>query len=223
MNSDIYDYYSERAAEYDELYLCGGASASISDPAAYKSEALAIGRALPRVVGPGHLDLACGTGFWLQFYGPSCHAVTLIDQAPEMLSRARERAESLDLAARCDFVRGNVLEQSYGTGVYDSALMGFLMSHLTEDQGKGLLAAVRASLRPGGRLVLIDSVWSAERANTRSKSGMQTRRLNDGRAFEIFKRYFTEEDLLEIGEGSGFRMRMLHNGRVFLCAAGYAQ
>ena len=68
--------------------------------------------------------------------------------------------------------------------------------------------------------IFLDSVWSDERAKTRQKAGMQERFLNDGRRFEIYKRYFDREDILYMEEKHDLTLEVLHYGRVFLAVLG---
>ena len=213
-------YYDARAPEYDDLYLEGTAPASISDPKAYRDEARAVGSAVAGLVGKDHLDVACGTGFWMQFYAPACSTITLIDQAPGMVEQSRERAAAMEISDRCNLVCADVLDHGFEEEAYDSALVGFLLSHLDDNGERVLLEKLARSLRPNGRLIIVDSIWNQERARVRQKQGMQTRRLGDGREFEIYKRYFTTRELLEIGSTHGFDLAAFHGGKVFLGVTG---
>jgi demethylmenaquinone methyltransferase/2-methoxy-6-polyprenyl-1,4-benzoquinol methylase len=67
----------------------------------------------------------------------------------------------------------------------------FWLSHVPDDRFERFWQAVGATLRPGGRAFLIDSLPD-ETATARDhpmpdEDGCQERRLNDGRSFQIVK------------------------------------
>jgi len=60
---------------------------------------------------------------------------------------------------------------------------------------RGKPSPVRCSsdtVRLSGRFLILDSAWSTERAKFNAREERQPRRLNDGTAFEIYKRYCVE-------------------------------
>ena len=83
----IYDYYNERAPEYEEIYTLGAGPASISDPSAYKSEFKEVSELISNNTGKNHIDIACGTAAWLPYYQYSCTRITLIDQSKNLIFR----------------------------------------------------------------------------------------------------------------------------------------
>ena len=68
------------------------------------------------------------------------------------------------MAARCAFVCGDVFEFEFPPGAFDCALVGFLLSHITETQQPMLFDALRRLLAPSGRFLIMDSAFSPERA-----------------------------------------------------------
>ena len=215
----MYRYYDERAAEYDEFYA-GGGPASIQDPEAYRKEVRRIATLLPAHIAGNHVDLACGTGFWMPYYHAKCLQITLVDQSEQMLRQCSLRAERLGIGDKIRIIRGDIFNYPFPNSRYDSALIGFLISHLSDAEERRLFEILGRILRPNAKFVIIDSVWSEERAATRSRTGLQKRRLNDGRAFEIYKRYFTKEDLEDIARAHRVNLDVIHEGRVFITAVG---
>jgi hypothetical protein len=99
-------------------------------------------------------------------------------------------------------------------------LVGFFLSHLTEAQERILFDALRTLLSPGGRFLILDSAWSPERAKSNRKVGHQTRRLNDGRSFEIYKRYCDRDDILSWTQKHDVELCIEHFGLAFYAVSG---
>jgi ubiquinone/menaquinone biosynthesis C-methylase UbiE len=165
------------------------------------------------------LDLACGTGFWLRAYGPRCTAVTLIDHSPAVLERCRRRLDELEIRQIATIVRGDVFEVPLPSAGFDAAVVGFFLSHLTDEQIARLFSRVRETLRLDGVLAIVDSGWSDARAPLCQRDSFERRTTPDGRAFGIRKRYVTREELEEILRAYGFRVESAYQGDVFLAVA----
>src|SRR5688572_30828378 len=125
-------YYDQRAPEYEEAFTLGTGTSSIQNPDVFKAD----GRLLPGIVRRSVrgrvMDLACGTAFWLPEYASECSHITLFDQSDRMLMEARAKVDRLGIAVRCVFVRSDLFEYAFEPDAYDTALVGFLLSHLTE-------------------------------------------------------------------------------------------
>ena len=93
---------------------------------------------------------------------------------------ARAKVNRLGIVDRCVFLRGALFEHEFEQGAYDTALVGFLLSHLTEAQEHSLFDALRAMLDSSSRFLILDSAWSPQRAMFNHKVEHQPRRLNDG-------------------------------------------
>ena len=187
-------YYDERAPDYEQAYTDGTGTASIEDGRVFTGDAEQLAHVV-RNFGSGHLvDLACGTGYWLRHYASRCSEITMIDQSANMLRECEQKVHALGIADRATLVQQDVLEYSF-PGRYDAALIGFLVSHLTDEQERLLFTTLRRILRPDGRFLILDSAWSDLRARFNVKAGTQTRRLNDGTPFDIYKRYLDEADI----------------------------
>ena len=188
-------YYDERAAEYEQAYTAGTGTSSIVDRRVFISEAEELAEVVGRF-GHGHLvDLACGSGYWLRFYGPRCSRITVIDQSRKMLAECEAKIRELDIAERCEVIQADVLDYAFPRAAYDSALIGFLVSHLTDAQEHRLFETLRALLRPGATFLILDSAWTDLRARFNTKTGTQSRRLNNGEQFDIYKRYLDQSDI----------------------------
>ena len=213
-------YYDERAPEYEEAYTRGTGTTSITDPEVFKTDARVIEDIVRRVVRGRVMDLACGTAYWLPHYAANCSRITLFDQSDRMLAEARAKASRLGILARCDFVQGDFFEHDFPLHSHDTALVGFLLSHLTEDHERVLFDALRILLDSGGRFLILDSAWSPERAKFNSKVERQPRQLNDGTSFEIYKRYCDRDDISRWAQEHGIRLRIEHFGPAFYAVSG---
>jgi ubiquinone/menaquinone biosynthesis C-methylase UbiE len=213
-------YYDERAHEYEDAYVLGTGTASIPDPQVFRREAVLLGGIVQRFARGRLVDLACGTGFWLPHYTARCSRVTLIDQAPRMLDECRKKIANLDATDRITIVQDDVLEHRFPPGAFDAALIGFLISHLTEEQELTLFERVRHMLDTEGRFLILESAWSPERARVNVKVERQERRLNDGSRFEIYKRYLDRQDIHDWATKYGVTTVIEHFGTAFVAVSG---
>lgn len=216
---NLFEYSDARASEYDKNYA-GSGPASVSDPDAYREEVSTISRLLPQYIGGDHIDLACGTGFWLQFYEKNCHSITLIDQSERMLSECSKRIKELGIERKVHIIREDLFNYPFEQNRYDSALIGLLIGLMTKPEERDFFDILKRILRPEGVFIIIDSVWSKERAATRSKTGIQKRVLHDGREFQIYKRYFDKRDFGHLANEHKLNLTVIFEGRAFMAAAG---
>jgi len=214
-------YYNERASEYEEAYTLGTGTASITDPTVFTTEIGVLER-IVRGFGSGHLlDLACGTGYWLPLYIGNCSRVTLFDQSERMLSECGLKVRRRAVADRCSLVRGDIFDYDFAPRAYDCALAGFLLSHTSEAQEHLVVQVLRKTLRPGARVLILESAWTDVRARFNHKVEQQIRRLNDGTEFQIYKRYIGREDIAAWDRRHGLRTTIGHFGES-LCAVSAA-
>jgi demethylmenaquinone methyltransferase/2-methoxy-6-polyprenyl-1,4-benzoquinol methylase len=213
-------YYNERAPEYEEAYTRGTGTASIPDPQVFTVEARVLEGIVARVVHGRVMDLACGTAYWLPHYAANCSHITLFDQSERMLAEARSKASRLGILARSDFVQGDFFEHDFAPHSYDTVLVGFFLSHLTEAQERVLFDALRTLLASAGRFLILDSAWSPERATFNSKVERQPRQLTDGTPFEIYKRYCDRDDISRWAQEHHIGLRIEYFGPAFYAVSG---
>lgn len=224
MDSDLRQrmlaYYDERAPEYEEVYTLGTGSASIPDPEVFRTESRVLGGIVRRLAHGRLMDLACGTGYWLPYYAAKCSRITLFDQSDRMLAEASAKTDRLAIAGRCVVEQGDILAHAFERAAYDTVLVGFLLSHLTEAQERSLFDALRIMLDSSGRFIILDSAWSAERSKFNAKEERQPRQLNDGTAFEICKKYCDESDISSWATKYDVRLTVEHFGTAFFAVSG---
>jgi ubiquinone/menaquinone biosynthesis C-methylase UbiE len=140
------------------------------------------------------LEVAIGTGRSLPFY-VNASSITGVDLSPEMLSRARQRAEERGLPA--DLREGDAEALPVEDAAYDSVVC--CLSLCTIPDPAAAIAEMKRVLVPGGRLLLVDHVastwppiyavqWLVERISIRKEGEHYTRRslpLVKAAGFEI--------------------------------------
>lgn len=106
------------------------------------------------------LDICTGTGDLILEVGknvPENCFLAAYDFSAEMLSKAKEKAEGKDL--KIEFTEGNVASMSYATSTFDSAGISFGIRNLIYENSDAdqHLAEMHRVIKPGGRLVILES------------------------------------------------------------------
>ncbi|MGO9887764.1 MAG: class I SAM-dependent methyltransferase [Solirubrobacteraceae bacterium] len=191
-------YYDTRAPEYDDWYLDVGRFASRERPG-WHDAVIALEQALQALEPARTLDVACGTGFLTRHLRGE---VTGLDQSERMIEIAHERVP----AAR--FVQADAIPLPFGDGSFDRVFTGHFYGHLEGSDRERFLAEAR---RVGSELIVVDSAVRPDH----EREEMQRRILNDGSAFEVYKRYFDGDELArELGGGA-----VLHASEWFVMVA----
>lgn len=102
------------------------------------------------------LEVAIGTGRNLPFYRPGIH-LTGVDLSPKMLDRARARAEEHSLPVELQL--GDAQHLTHGDASFDTVVATLTLCSIPDDGAA--VAEMARVLRPGGRLILLDHVASA--------------------------------------------------------------
>lgn len=218
------DYYRARAGEYDAWWFrTGRYDRGPEANAAWFSEVAKLEAALGRFAPRGEvLELACGTGLWTRHLVAHADRVTAVDGAPEVLAINRTRTETL--GASVAYMEADLFGWEPPRHAFDACVFAFWLSHVPEDRFAPFWAMVSAALRPGGRVLLIDS-QRAPRSKARDHTMLaevdastEHRRLDDGREFEIIKRYYDPATLAEQLAELGWRSEVHSTGEFFIYA-----
>jgi ubiquinone/menaquinone biosynthesis C-methylase UbiE len=191
----VKEYYDTRAPEYDEWYLGVGRFADRDRPDWNDelADLIAMIEALPP---KRTLDVACGTGFLTRHLNGE---ITGLDQSARMLETARERMPE------ATFVRGDALQLPFPDDSFDRVFTGHFYGHLREEERIRFLGEAR---RVAAELVVVD----ASNEHVSVEEEMQERILNDGSRWEVYKRYFTPQQLARELRGG----EQLFSGRWFV-------
>jgi SAM-dependent methyltransferase len=188
-------YYDTRAPEYDEWYLGVGLFTERDRPG-WDDELRDLIHTITALPAARTLDVACGTGFLTQHLRGE---ITALDQSERMLAIARQRVPGATL------VQGDALELGFDAGSFERIFTGHFYGHLPAPEREWFLEQAR-QIAP--ELVVVDSALRPDH----EREEWQTRVLNDGSRFEVYKRYFDPAALThELGGGT-----VLHAGSWFV-------
>jgi ubiquinone/menaquinone biosynthesis C-methylase UbiE len=194
----IKEYYDTRAPEYDDWYLGVGRFAKRERPG-WHEEVDALTATLRALAPARTLDVACGTGF-LTRHLPG--EITALDQSERMLAIAQDRVPE------ASFVHGEALPLPFADGSFERLITAHFYGHLEADHRVRFLEEAH---RVASQLVIVDSAIRPDH----DLEELQTRILNDGSRFQVYKRYFNGATLQrELGGGE-----VLHDGDWFVVVA----
>jgi ubiquinone/menaquinone biosynthesis C-methylase UbiE len=201
--ADLIDYYSARAAEYEQVYA--------------KTERQDDLRRLHALV-PAHfagrtvLEVACGTGYWTRDLATRVGSITACDLSPEVLALARARQPA---GKSVQFVLADAFELDGVPGSFDAAFVGFWLSHVPRNDVRRFLEGLHRRLSSGSQVMILDnryvagSNWPLTRTDAAGNT-YQRRQLNDGTEYEVLKNFPSAADVQDAieaagGEGSSVR------------------
>jgi ubiquinone/menaquinone biosynthesis C-methylase UbiE len=189
-------YYEQRAAEYDDWYTGQGVFADRDRPG-WAEEVAALVTLVGDLPARRTLDIACGTGFLTRHLAGY---VVGVDQSPSMVAITQSRLPD-GLAMQAD-----ALQLPFADGAFQCVFTGHFYGHLPELERASFLTEAR---RVAGELIVVDT---AQRPDTPAER-WDERRLNDGSAHRVFKRFLSATQLAEEISGT-----VLLDGRWFVAA-----
>jgi len=183
-------YYAARAPEYDDWWFRRGrydlgeeGNARWAEEAAEVEAALDALRPFGSVV-----ELAAGTGLWTRHLVEGATRVLALDASAETLAINRERTGGRAEYRVADLFAWDPEER------FDLCIFGFWLSHVPEARFDVFWDTVR---RASGRFFLVDSAAGDPAHLWETAGELETRRLSDGREFEIVKRRWSPEGLAD--------------------------
>jgi demethylmenaquinone methyltransferase/2-methoxy-6-polyprenyl-1,4-benzoquinol methylase len=185
-------YYRARAAEYDDWWERRGVfDKGPEENVRWHADVEELEAALEAFRPEGDvLELAAGTGLWTRHLVRHARTLTAVDAAPETLELNRARVGDGVELVRADVFRWEPPRR------YDVCFFGFWLSHVPTVRFAEFWALVARALVPGGRVFFVDTMVTSMGASTIDLDGdLARRRLNDGREFEIVKRYYEPVEL----------------------------
>lgn len=218
-------YYRARASEYDEwFYRLGRYDRGASLNQRWFAEVELAMREVRALAPVGDaLELAAGTGNWTVELAKISNTLTALDASPEMIAINREKVARADVVYHeADLFTWQPEQQ------YDLVFFGFWLSHVPPERFDPFIAQVAKALRPGGRLWMIDSLpddsSSAVNHIKYDPSGYtHTRKLNDGREYNIIKVFYDPVDLQQRLTAHGIVGEIKTTGAYFWYGGGVKQ
>ena len=218
------EYYRARAAEYDEWFLRQGRYDRGEEATARWQKAVAgVRNGLDRFTPSGQvLEIACGTGNWTGQLASHADRVVAIDAAPEMVEIARTKVH----ASNVEFHVADVFECQFDQR-FDAIFFGFWLTHVPANLFDDFWGKIHRLLRNShdpvrkGRAFLVDSLPNPEsqagnHPRLNASAERQIRLLNDGRQFEIIKRYYGPDELSDRLRLLGWTTRLETAEELFL-------
>ena len=218
-------YYRARSPEYDQWWLRAGKyDRGPRFHRRWDEETSQVRAALDDFGARGRvLEIACGTGWWTPQLAAAADEVTVIDASSEMLARCRARmADAGRDAAKLEYLQSDIWNW-VPERRYQAVFFGFWLSHVPEARFDSFWNLVDGALLPGGRVFFVDSADPAGSSRAGAPAeGPETelRELNDGRRFEIVKRYFDPGWLERRLAGIGWDFEVRRTDRFFVYGQG---
>jgi ubiquinone/menaquinone biosynthesis C-methylase UbiE len=135
--------------------------------------------------------------------------VVLFDREEEALRMARAEIAGKEVEARVSIRKGDFLTDDIGSD-FDLVLLSFVLSLLGEDQIPLLLKKVEGSLRPGGRVVVLDMILENDKTHPAPAALFSVNMLvttGKGRAYSFRE---IEDFLLASGLRTTYRVPIGH-------------
>jgi len=182
------DYYAARAREYDQIYMKPERQGNLRHMESWLTDVFA-----KRSV----LEIACGTGYWTQFYAPAAVRVVAFDGAEETL----QIAENRHLGKNVQLLGGDAYKLPVLEGPFDGAFAGFWWSHIPLVRIDAFLSGLQAALQPGAKIVFLDNRFvpgNSTPISERDAEGntYQLRQLEDGSKHRVLKNFPSKAALL---------------------------
>jgi ubiquinone/menaquinone biosynthesis C-methylase UbiE len=141
-------HWNRRAAHFDEDF-----GHSIRTPAERAAWERILDLILPAAGALEALDIGCGTGFLSLELASRGHWVTGVDFAPSMIAQARKKAA--ERRAAIPYEEADAEQLPFTTASFDIAVSRRLLWTLPHPDGA--MDEWMRVLRPGGRLIVVDS------------------------------------------------------------------
>lgn len=216
------DYYRARAGEYDRWWNREGRfDRGQAANARWFAEAASLETVLERFDPRGDvLELACGTGLWTRHLVGYADTLTAVDGSQEVLALNRARVDSRNVR----YVQADLFDWTPPAS-YDSCVFSFWLSHVPPQRFAAFWEMVARALRPGGRVLFIDSArtdrsTAADHRLPGADESTMTRRLDDGREFQIVKRFYDPGALESELAALGWAFQVATTGEFFIHGMG---
>lgn len=219
VRDNMMEYYNQRADEYEEIYE--GKGPATYPTSVYEKDMQELHQ-FWEGFGSGHVfDIGCGTGYWMKEYARNCTRFTFLDQSSRMLQLCGEKTIKYGIEEKSEFIEADATEYEFPEEQhFDCAVMGFLLGHFTKFQETIFFEKLRKWMKQGSSFIVIESTWTQKRARGEKKEDIAVRKLEDGRKFQIYKRYFEQGELEQLLEKNGCTVQKSFFGTTFTAVIG---
>jgi len=148
------------------------------------------------------LDISASHGMWGMAFAQKCpHAqLVALDWAP-VLELTRANAERAGLKDRFSTIAGNAFEVDFGSD-YDAVLIPNFLHHFNREDCVRFLKKVRAALRDGGRVAIVEFVPNPDRVSPPEAAAFSFVMLASTPEGDAYTRAEFEEMLAAAGFGA---------------------
>ncbi len=219
---EMKDYYTARAPEYDEWWQRQGRyDRGQAQNQQWFAEIDEVAAVLSNFAMTGDLlELAPGTGNWTERLLLTVNTITAVDASLAMIEINQARFPTAPIT----YQQADLFTWQPDR-LYDGVFFGFWLSHVPLERLDGFLAMVAQALRPGGKLFFIDNLREATATSPDQRlpdqgEQVMTRRLNDGRTFQIIKNFFQPDELAARFQRAGLTVAVMTTAGYFLYGVG---
>jgi len=190
-------YYAFRAPEYDRVYELPERQGNLKNLKDW----------IPKVLSKRRvLEVACGTGYWTQFFAPVSQHVMATDASIETIEIAKKRLGTNNV--KFEIVDAYSIPDTLGQ--FDAAFAGFWISHVPQSRLQAFLTNLHRRMQPGSTVLFIDNEYvegSNHPITEQDDEGntYQTRKLLDGTFHRVLKNFPSENDLINMIDGLGVK------------------
>jgi demethylmenaquinone methyltransferase/2-methoxy-6-polyprenyl-1,4-benzoquinol methylase len=215
-------YYRARAAEYDEwFYRKGRYDRGDATNRRWFQEAAIVFQALDNLEPKGDvLELAPGTGIWTERLLRHASSITALDASEEMIAINKEKTHS----DRIEYEIADLFTWQPDRR-YDVVCFSFWISHVPRERLDAFLRTVASALKPGGKVFFVDgrreqTSTAVDHVLPEAMEQVMTRRLNDGREFQIVKNFYDPAMLAAQCAAAGLDVAVRETPNFFLYGVG---
>lgn len=194
---EYYVAFSDRYTKFYDDWLSG--EGPFSDPE-YKMGYDRVSETMRGLVDDGQLiiDVGCGVGTWSILMAKWGAYVVCLDQSSEVLSIHRKRSEEENVGHKTSGVLGDGLYCPFKSGVFEGSTLNWVLAHIPPRENRIFMVEVGRVLKGNAWLMISDSYWRGQEGG---KEQSQMRRTDRGN-FEVYKYYYTPEELRDLLEGT---------------------
>jgi 2-polyprenyl-3-methyl-5-hydroxy-6-metoxy-1,4-benzoquinol methylase len=190
MNTDLVEYYKERAREYEKVYKKPERKADLHLLKYFMKKVFK---------NLNVFEIACGTGFWTEIIATAANSVYATDINDSVIEIAKTKTYH---PAPVKFMNENIFDLQNPVK-YENLFGGFIMSHIELQNLDNFINIINNCVVPGGIVVFIDNNY-VEGSNLplsetdANGNTYQLRHLENGTTHKVLKNFLSEESIRQL-------------------------